>query len=64
MFTLTTGLPEVLEILRARTGVDFAGYRPAMLERRITSHFAKSGARSSEDYLRQLQGSPAAAFQS
>ena len=53
---------DVLEILRARTGVDFASYRPAMLERRIARHFATSGAASSEDYLRQLQGSPAAAF--
>ena len=53
---------DVLEIIRARTGVDFASYRPAMLERRIARHFATSGAASSEDYLRQLQGSPAAAF--
>jgi len=62
MFTLTTRIPEVLEIVRARTGVDFASYRPAMLERRIARHFAMSGAGSSEDYLRQLQGSPGAAF--
>jgi chemotaxis methyl-accepting protein methylase len=55
-------IAEVLEILRARTGVNFASYRPAMRERRITRHFATSGAASSEDYLRQLQGSPAAAF--
>ena len=55
-------IADVLEILRARTGVNFASYRPAMLERRIASHFATSGAMSSEDYLRQLQGSSAAAF--
>lgn len=55
-------LPDVLEILHARTGVNFATYRRAMLERRITSHFATSGAQSSEDYLRHLQGSPGAAF--
>jgi chemotaxis methyl-accepting protein methylase len=55
-------IADVLEALRARTGVDFASYRPAMLERRITRHFVTSGATSSEDYLRQLQGSPAAAF--
>ena len=76
MFTLTTPVSsggnradacticvsDVLEILHARTGVNFATYRPAMLERRIASHFATSGAASSEDYLRQLQGSSAAAF--
>src|SRR6185503_2235216 len=60
--TIDIRVADVLEILRARTGVDFASYRPAMLERRITRHFATSGATSSEDYLRQLQGSPAAAF--
>ena len=53
---------DVLKILHAHTGVNFASYRPAMLERRIARHFATSGAASSEDYLRQLQGSPAAAF--
>src|SRR5882724_4334530 len=60
----TTGIcvNDVLEILHARTGVNFASYRPAMLERRIASHYAASGAASSEDYLRRLQGSPAAAF--
>ena len=58
----TLCLTEVLDILHARTGVNFASYRPAMLERRIARHFATSGAASSEDYLRQLQGSPAAAF--
>jgi chemotaxis methyl-accepting protein methylase len=55
-------LASVLEILHARTGVNFAAYRPAMLERRIANHFATSGTASSEDYLRHLQGSPAAAF--
>ncbi len=55
-------LADVLDILHARTGVNFATYRPAMLERRIASHFATSGATSSEDYLRHLQGSPGAAF--
>jgi chemotaxis methyl-accepting protein methylase len=60
--TLGVCVADVLEILRARTGVDFASYRPAMLERRIGRHFATSGAASSEDYLRQLQGSPGAAF--
>jgi chemotaxis methyl-accepting protein methylase len=55
-------LAEVLEVLHANTGVNFASYRPAMLERRIARHFATSGAASSADYLRQLQGSPAAAF--
>lgn len=58
----TICVSDVLEILHARTGVNFATYRPAMLERRIARHFATSGAASSEDYLRQLQDSPAAAF--
>jgi len=76
MLTLTPSLPsdgidagactvciaDVLDVLHARTGVNFASYRPAMLERRIARHFATSGATSSEDYLRQLQASPAAAF--
>jgi chemotaxis methyl-accepting protein methylase len=61
--TLNACLADVLAILHARTGVNFAHYRPAMLERRIASHFATSGATSSEDYLRQLQGAPGAAFQ-
>jgi len=62
--TMLTGscVNEVLQILHAGTGVNFASYRPAMLERRIASHFATSGAASSEDYVRQLQGSPAALF--
>jgi len=55
-------LGSVLDVVRARTGVDFACYRAAMLERRIANHFASSGATSNEDYLRRLQGSPAAAF--
>jgi chemotaxis methyl-accepting protein methylase len=55
-------LADVLEVLHARTGIDFASYRPAMLERRVARHFATSGATSSEDYLRELQGSPGAAF--
>ncbi len=59
---MLTCIADVLDILHRRTGVNFATYRPAMLERRIASHFATSGATSSEDYLRQLQGSPAAAF--
>ena len=59
---MLTCLSDVLEVLHAHTGVDFASYRPAMLERRIARHFATSGATSSEDYLRQLQGSPGAAF--
>ena len=59
---ISTCLADVLEVLHARTGVNFATYRPAMLERRIARHFATTGAGSSEDYLRQLQGSPAAAF--
>jgi chemotaxis methyl-accepting protein methylase len=59
---MLTCLGDVLEALHAHTGVDFASYRPAMLERRIARHFATSGATSSEDYLRQLQGSPGAAF--
>ena len=58
----TVCIADVLDVLQARTGVNFASYRPAMLERRIARHFATSGASSSEDYLRQLQGSPAAAF--
>jgi chemotaxis methyl-accepting protein methylase len=59
---MLTCIADVLDILHRRTGVNFASYRPAMLERRIASHFATSGATSSEDYLRQLQGSPAVAF--
>jgi chemotaxis methyl-accepting protein methylase len=60
--TISACLADVLQVLHARTGVNFASYRPAMLERRIARHFATSGAASSEDYVRQLQGSPAAAF--
>jgi chemotaxis methyl-accepting protein methylase len=59
---ISTCLADVLEVLHARTGVNFATYRPAMLERRIARHFAMTGAGSSEDDLRQLQGSPTAAF--
>ena len=55
-------LGSVLEIVRLRTGVDFACYRASMLERRVANHFASSGATSSEDYLQRLRASPAAAF--
>jgi chemotaxis methyl-accepting protein methylase len=60
--SISACLADVLEILHARTGVNFSTYRPAMLERRIASHFASSGAVSSEDYLRHLQDSPSAPF--
>ena len=60
--TDTDFVGSVLGIVRARTGVDFACYRTAMLERRIANHFASCGATSNEDYLQTLQGAPAAAF--
>ena len=50
---------EVIDILRTRTGVDFASYRLAMLERRIATHYSSVGATSNDEYLHILQSSAA-----
>jgi chemotaxis methyl-accepting protein methylase len=47
----------VLDIVRARTGVDFSCYRASMLERRIANHISSSAAVSIDDYLRLLRSS-------
>jgi chemotaxis methyl-accepting protein methylase len=52
----------VVDILRSRTGVDFASYRAAMLERRIANHLASSGAGSVAEYLGLLRTMPAEPF--
>jgi chemotaxis methyl-accepting protein methylase len=52
----------VVDILRSRTGVDFASYRAAMLERRIANHLASSGAGSVAEYLGLLRTIPAEPF--
>jgi len=50
---------EVLEVLRAHTGVDFTAYRPAMLERRIVGRMASIHIASEADYLALLRSSAA-----
>jgi chemotaxis methyl-accepting protein methylase len=47
----------VLDIVRARTGVDFSSYRPAMVERRIANRVSSSAVASIDDYLHLLQTS-------
>jgi two-component system CheB/CheR fusion protein len=48
---------EVLEVLHARTGVDFTAYRPAMLERRILNRMSAVHIASEADYFALLQSS-------
>ena len=55
-------LETVVDILRSRTGVDFAPYRAAMLERRISNHLASSGVSSLDEYLSLLRTSAAEPF--
>jgi chemotaxis methyl-accepting protein methylase len=52
----------VLEIVRDRTGVDFSGYRPAMLARRIVNHFSSAAVASLDEYLHLLQSSASEPF--
>jgi chemotaxis methyl-accepting protein methylase len=52
----------VLDILRSHTGVDFAPYRAAMLQRRIANHLASTGAASVAEYLDLLRTTPAEPF--
>jgi chemotaxis methyl-accepting protein methylase len=54
---------EMLAIVRARTGVDFLGYREPTLERRISSRMTTLGIACREEYLRLLRRSEAEAAQ-
>ncbi|HZM35861.1 MAG TPA: protein-glutamate O-methyltransferase CheR [Burkholderiales bacterium] len=48
---------EILAIVRARTGIDFAAYRAPTLERRILSRMGSVGIASHDEYLRLLERS-------
>jgi len=50
-------IPDVLEVLRARTGVDFTAYRPAMLERRILGRMSAIHMAGEAEYLEHLLSS-------
>jgi chemotaxis methyl-accepting protein methylase len=47
----------ILEVLHARTGVDFSRYRRATLQRRIANRLISVGAKSLEAYLALLESS-------
>lgn len=46
---------QVLELLRARTGVDFRGYKPKTINRRIAQRMAANRVSSVSDYLSVLR---------
>jgi chemotaxis protein methyltransferase CheR len=51
-------LDDVLEVVRARCGTSFAGYRRPTLERRIRNRMISAGARSVRHYLAVLRADP------
>jgi len=51
-------LDEVLTLVRARTGNDFAWYRPAMLRRRLQRRMVQSRCEHLSDYVQMLRDSP------
>lgn len=55
-------LDAVVAVLHSRTGVNFADYRAAMLERRIANQMAASGAAEPDEYLKFLRSSPGEPF--
>ena len=52
-------LPEIIDILRVKTGHDFTLYKRATLERRIESRMAMATTRAAEEYLQFLDREPA-----
>ncbi len=50
---------EILALLRRETGVDFRGYKPTMVNRRLLRRMAVSGASTLEEYLAFARRAPA-----
>lgn len=53
------GMAEMLDVLRRRSGVDFAGYKANTLARRVRKRLVRLGIKSPAAYLQQLQDSAA-----
>lgn len=51
-------LAGILDLVRARAGLDFAGYRPATLLRRIRNRMILLGVRTLPEYLARLRDAP------
>ena len=51
-------LARILAAARERSGVDFGGYRPSILQRRVQSRMVTVSATSYRDYLRRLREQP------
>lgn len=50
-------LDEILAVVRARCGIDFAGYRRGTLERRLVNRVRAAGEPDAQRYLDRLRGS-------
>ncbi len=48
----------ILDVVRARTGTDFAGYRAATVRRRVMNRVVSAGAQTLEGYLSRLLADP------
>ncbi len=53
------GLAEILGVVRARSGIDFGGYRSPTLERRVQNRMLAVFAASYAEYLQRLRENPA-----
>ena len=52
------GVRKIFKLLRAATGVDFAGYRQTTIQRRIQRRLTVQRVEALEDYLKQLEKDP------
>ncbi len=51
-------LKRILDYLKAKRGFDFSGYRPSMIERRISQRLSATGQRHMGAYLQHIQTHP------
>lgn len=51
-------LKRILDYLKAKRGFDFSGYRPSMIERRISQRLSATGQGDPEAYLHHIQTHP------
>ncbi|MFC0878189.1 CheR family methyltransferase [Saccharicrinis sp. FJH2] len=57
--SIVENIPEqIITLLKAQTGLDFASYKPNTLIRRVNKRFTMSGLNSLEEYYELLQNSP------
>jgi two-component system, chemotaxis family, CheB/CheR fusion protein len=56
--TENDALTTIFSLLKTEKGVDFAGYKPATIERRIVRRMALHDLENWEDYVRYLQSNP------